>query len=68
MDSAEDALPIDAGVDAPADADACWMHRYPQCGNEILDVCVPYTGCVTYECEGQVFGYCGPGGFVDAGA
>lgn len=51
----------DASVDAPPDAAVCWMHRYPQCGNEIFDVCVPYKGCAFYTCNNETFGYCGPG-------
>lgn len=59
LDAPADAAPLDATADAP-DASGCWTHEYPQCGNEIYDLCVPLDGCAFYTCEGQSYGYCGP--------
>lgn len=53
--------PVDAAPDSTPDASACWMYRYPQCGDEIYEICVPYSGCATWMCDGETFGYCGPG-------
>lgn len=54
-------VPQDAAPDSVVDADACWGHEIVQCGNTLIDLCVPRMGCATYQCDGQWYGYCGPG-------
>jgi hypothetical protein len=63
-----DASADDAAIDSSnPDAQECWMLKTYPCGNEIFQVCVPYTGCSTFTCNGETLGYCGPGTFSDAG-
>lgn len=49
----------DASIDAP-DVSICWVHATAHCNGMDFEVCVPYHGCVTFECDGQTIGYCGP--------
>lgn len=57
----------DAGPDSACSVDvsppdaACWMYEIVQCNDTLIQLCVPMTGCASYQCNGQWYGYCGPG-------
>lgn len=54
---APDALDVlDAGV--PDTPDAPCITRLVQCGDTIIELCIPPQGCATYTCDGQNYGYC----------
>jgi hypothetical protein len=50
--------PADAAPDAPPDAPVCWMRLYPQCGNEVYEICIPFGGCASFTCGGETYSYC----------